>query len=111
MVDALWSLSNPLSDRRAALGITRAVQRLLGWAQKAPQVWSRLQGVLASLPESGVGFIADSFGLGYGALPYAIAARIRWLVAQRYVEYVPGKGLLVHWERLGTDDRPELVPV
>lgn len=66
--------------------------------------------LLASLPESGIGFIAASFGLGYGALPYALIARIIWLVANRYLEWVPGKGLKVKWQAMGVPERDELVP-
>lgn len=70
-----------------------------------------LSELLSSLPESGIGLLAASFGLGYGALPYALIARLIWLVANRYLSYVPGKGLQVHWDRLGvTDERAELVP-
>ena len=69
-----------------------------------------LSELLASLPESGLGFIAASFGLGYGALPVTLVARFIWLVAQHYLTYVPGKGFQVHWDKLGVDQRPELVP-
>lgn len=65
--------------------------------------------LLASLPESGIGAIAASFGLGYGALPYALIARIIWLVANRYLEWVPGKGLRVKWKEMGVDEGDELV--
>jgi hypothetical protein len=68
--------------------------------------------LLASLPESGIGFIAASFGLGYGALPVTLIARILWLVANHYLEWIPGKGLQVRWDLLGfPDQRPELVSV
>jgi len=68
--------------------------------------------LLASLPESGIGFIAASFGLGYGALPVTLIARILWLVANHYLEWIPGKGLKVRWDLLGfPDQRPELVSV
>lgn len=66
--------------------------------------------LLASLPESGLGFIAAAFGLGYGALPYAMIARLMWLVAQNYLEYVPGKGFKVQWAKMGIRQRSELVP-
>lgn len=64
MVDALWSPSNPLSDRRAALGITRAVQRLLGLIQNAPQVWSRLQDVLDIRGWEGMNVLQKAKALG-----------------------------------------------
>jgi len=70
-----------------------------------------LSELLASLPESGIGFIAASFGLGYGALPYVMVARIMWLVAQNYLSYVPEKGLQVHWDKLGLPRPRELVPL
>lgn len=66
--------------------------------------------LLASLPESGVGAIAASFGLGYGALPYALVARLIWLVVNRYIEWAPGKGFKVRWDLMGVQERPELVP-
>jgi hypothetical protein len=66
--------------------------------------------LLASLPESGLGFVAAAFGLGYGALPVTIIARLMWLVAQRHLSYVPGKGFQVHWGSMGIDQRDELVP-
>lgn len=65
--------------------------------------------LLASLPESGLGLIAASFGLGYGALPYVLIARIAWLVAHKYVSWVPGKGLRVHWSAMGIQQPDEMV--
>lgn len=71
-----------------------------------------LSQLLASLPESGLGFVAAVFGLGYGALPYAVIARLVWLVANKYFSYVPGKGLLVQWDKLGVKgERSEWVSV
>lgn len=68
--------------------------------------------LFASLPESGIGFIAAAFGLGFQALPVTLVARIVWLVANHYLEWVPGKGLKVRWDRLGVkDERTEIVPV
>jgi hypothetical protein len=69
--------------------------------------------LFASLPESGLGLLASAFGLGYGALPVTLIARLLWLVAQNYLEWVPGKGLRVRWDRLGieSDGGPDLVPV
>ena len=66
--------------------------------------------LLASMPESGVGLIAASFGLGYGALPYAVVARLIWLVANRFITWVPGKGFKVHWSKMEVPERDEVVP-
>jgi hypothetical protein len=66
--------------------------------------------LLASLPESGLGLLAASFGLGYGALPYALIARLVWLVANQFLTYVPGKGLKVHWPKMGVEEPEETVP-
>ena len=54
--------------------------------------------LLASLPESGIGFIAAVAGLGYGALPVTLILRLMWLVANKYLKWVPGKGFMVNWE-------------
>lgn len=70
-----------------------------------------LDQLLASLPESGIGLIAAAFGLGYGALPYTIVARIIWLVLNRFISWVPGKGLQVHWSKMDVPERDVLVPV
>ena len=68
--------------------------------------------LLAGLPESGIGFIAALAGLGYGALPVTIIARFLWLTMNRYLEWVPGKGFKVNWDRIGGESaRPEFVPV
>lgn len=71
-----------------------------------------LSELLSSLPESGIGLIAASFGLGYGALPIILVARLVWLVANHYIKYVPGKGLQVHWKDMGVDSERdgELIP-
>jgi hypothetical protein len=65
--------------------------------------------LLTSLPESGVGLILSMMGLGYGALPITIILRIMWLVANHYLEWVPGKGLRVRWEQMGVQEPDELV--
>ena len=71
-----------------------------------------LSDLFASLPESGVGLIAAMFGLGYAALPITLMARILWLVGNQYLEWVPGKGLRVQWDKItGQPHPPELVPV
>lgn len=67
--------------------------------------------LLASLPESALGLLAASFGLGYGALPYVLIARLVWLVANQFISWVPGKGFAVHWPKMGVQEREELVPV
>ena len=68
-----------------------------------------LSELLGSMPESGIGLIAASFGLGYGALPYAIIARLMWLVAQDYIKYEHG-GFKVDWAKMGIRQRSEFVP-
>lgn len=65
--------------------------------------------LLTSLPESGLGLVLSMMGLGYGALPVTIVLRIMWLVANHYLEWVPGKGLRVRWERMGVPESDELV--
>jgi len=65
--------------------------------------------LLASMPESGIGLIAASFGLGYGALPVTLIARFIWLVANHYLEWIPGKGLKVRWSSMGVEQPDELV--
>lgn len=67
--------------------------------------------LFASLPESGIGLILAAFGVGYHLLPVTLLARLLWLVGQRYLEWVPGKGFKVNWDRMGVSGkRPELVP-
>jgi len=66
--------------------------------------------LLASLPESALGFLFAGFGLGYGALPVTIIFRLVWLVAHKYLTYVPGRGLVVHWDKMGVaGEGPEMV--
>jgi hypothetical protein len=67
--------------------------------------------LFASLPESGIGFIAAAFGLGYGALPVTFVLRIIWLVKNHYLEWIPGKGFVVKWEDMGIDSPSEVVGV
>jgi hypothetical protein len=70
-----------------------------------------LPALLASLPESALGFLFASFGLGYGALPITIIVRLVWLIAHHYLEYVPGQGIVVHWDKMGVvGEPPEMVP-
>ena len=67
--------------------------------------------LLGSMPESALGLLAASFGLGYGALPYAIIARLIWLVANHFLEWVPGKGFRVRWQAMGVNERDEAVAI
>jgi hypothetical protein len=69
--------------------------------------------LFSSFPESALGAFFSLFGLGYAFLPIAISARILWLVGHKYLSWVPGKGLKVHWDRITGERglRPELVPV
>jgi hypothetical protein len=71
-----------------------------------------LGALFGGFPESSIGFLLSLFGVGYGMLPVALVARILWLVAHKYVSWVPGKGLKVHWDRITGErgQRPELVP-
>lgn len=67
--------------------------------------------LFGSLPESAIGAVLASLGVGFHLLPVMLVARILWLVAQNYLEWVPGKGLKVRWDRI-TGERmpPEMVP-
>jgi len=57
--------------------------------------------VLTSLPESAIGLVFASMGIGYGFMGPVLMARIIWLVASNYVEYVPGRGFKVFWDVMG----------
>lgn len=57
--------------------------------------------LLSSLPESGIGAIFASLGLGYHLLGPMLVARVVWLVAQNYIEYIPNKGFKVYWNKMG----------
>ena len=75
--------------------------------------------LIASLPESALGKLILSLGFGgslgpvwMGAFPIAIVFRLIWLVRGGYVEWVPGKGFLVKWDKItGEPARAEPVPV
>jgi len=68
--------------------------------------------LLVSLPESGLGFVAAAMGLGIYTIPLVIIARIVWLVANHYLEWVPGKGFKIRWDNLDVEDeKPEFVPI
>ncbi len=61
-----------------------------------------LSDLLASLPESALGFLMKGFGLGFHALPVILVARLLWLVAQNYIEWDKARGeFKVHWNLLG----------
>lgn len=58
---------------------------------------------LASLPGSAFGFLLNFLKIGtFTLLPYTIAARIIYLVANRYVKW-GGQGLEMDWGRLRAD--------
>jgi hypothetical protein len=69
-----------------------------------------LPDLLASLPESAIGWLASLFGLGYGALPVTIIVRIVWLVANNHIEWVNG-GFRIKWESMGVPEPDEAVAV
>lgn len=59
--------------------------------------------LLASLPGSALGFMLNSFGFGtFTLLPYAIAARLLWMIGNRYVSWT-GRGFAVDWDLLRKD--------
>jgi hypothetical protein len=68
--------------------------------------------LFSSFPESALGALFASFGLGYGLLPVSIIARILWLVGNKYLEYKSGRGFVVRWDRIKGErgTRPEIVP-
>lgn len=73
--------------------------------------------LLHSLPESAVGFLLGMMfpgipgGLLWNAiLPITIALRLAWLIHKQYIEYSPGKELIIHWDRLGIEPPPSAVP-
>lgn len=70
-----------------------------------------LSELLSSVPESAIGALFAQLGFGtFAALAPTIILRLIWLVAQNYLEYHPGKGFVVHWEKMGIQQRPEAVP-
>ncbi len=67
--------------------------------------------LFSSFPESSIGLVFAMLGVGYGFLPLTIVARLIWLSSKNYIEWKPGKGFVVNWERMGKAGvRPELVP-
>jgi hypothetical protein len=72
--------------------------------------------LLHSLPESGMGFLIGLMfpgipgGLAWNAiLPITIALRLGWLIQKSYIEWSPGKELVIHWDRLGIQPPPREV--
>lgn len=68
--------------------------------------------LLASMPESAIGGLFAQLGFGtFAALPITLVLRLAWLVAKQYLEYKPGHGFTVRWDRLGVENRSdETVP-
>jgi len=67
---------------------------------------------LASLPGSAMGFLLNGFGFGtFTLFPVALAARVLYLVAHRYVEWT-GSGFRVDWDKMVKDFNmnPEALP-
>ena len=73
--------------------------------------------MFSDLPEWGLSFIAGACGFAYEALPLVLIARLIWLVSNRYLEWVPGKGFKVYWDRIAGQQEEvvgpavEIVPV
>lgn len=58
---------------------------------------------LATLPGSALGALLNGFGLGtFTLLPYAVAARVLYLLQHRYVTWT-GRGFEVHWDLMRQD--------
>lgn len=57
--------------------------------------------LLSSLPESGIGLLFASLGVGYHFMGPVLIARLIWLVASNYITYQPDKGFLIHWDKMG----------
>ncbi len=58
--------------------------------------------LLASLPESGIGLFAAMSGLGFGALPVTILARLLWLAGKRLIEWARGS-IKIRWDKIDPD--------
>lgn len=71
-----------------------------------------LSELLGSMPESALGALFANLGLGtFAALPVTLILRLAWLTSRHYLEYKPGKGFIVLWDKLGIEGtRPEVVP-
>lgn len=58
---------------------------------------------MASLPGSAFGFLLNAFGIGtFTILPFAIVARVLYLLQHRYVEWT-GRGFRVDWSLMKSD--------
>lgn len=61
-----------------------------------------LTDLMVSLPESAIGAILASVGLGFHLLPVMVIARLVWLVGQNYIEWDGSSGSFkVHWNLMG----------
>ena len=61
-----------------------------------------LSSLLSSMPESALGALLATLGLGFHFLPVILVARLTWLVANNYLEWNPASGAFtVHWNLLG----------
>lgn len=63
---------------------------------------------LASLPGSAIGALLNTFNLGtFTLLPFALAARILYMLAHRYIEWT-GRGFRVDWALIKEDFEVEM---
>lgn len=61
-----------------------------------------LSDMMTSMPESALGLVLASLGLGYHLLPVMVVARLVWLVGQNYIEWDSSSGTFkVHWDLMG----------
>lgn len=70
--------------------------------------------LVSSLPESALGLLVAMLvpGLGtFALLPITVMARTLYLLHNRVMEWVKGKGFIVHWDKVGVDRDPEFVRV
>ena len=71
-----------------------------------------LADIFASLPESALGRLLFNLGFGWNVIAPALLVRLMWLVANNYIEWIPGKGFKVYWNLMGKFDQGvEMVPV
>lgn len=69
------------------------------------------QDFVASLPGSIMGLLLNSLGLGtFTLLPYAIAARLIYMIAHRYIEWT-GHGFVILWDQIKADFHDVEAPV
>jgi len=65
---------------------------------------------LGSLPGSTIGLLLNSLGLGtFTLLPYALAARLIYMVAHRYIEWT-GRGFTIGWDQIKADFHDVEIP-